>query len=117
MIKTEPLKKHHFEQYEGSPPPYTMRGVAALDGDEVVGICTVIPVLGEKIVAFDIKDASCMQIKRMIIKGWQDLKPLLTGRCIAFRDEEKPTSMDFLTHFGFEPEGDVYVYRGDSWVG
>ena len=114
-IKVEKLTSALFEQYEGSPPPISIKGVTVtVDGKPVVIAC-VSQFTTPKFVMFDAsEDISSTAIKRYIIKAFKMLQPLLEEGVLAHQDKEKPTSDSFLRHFGFAPlDGEYYIYRGE----
>lgn len=115
-MNVELLTPDIYERFDGSPPPFTIRGVALTDGDDVLAILCISVVEGANFVICSIKEGAT---KRDLILGWHVFKEMMKpGKSYyALADESISTAPGFLKHFGFElhesneGKSDIYIYR------
>ncbi len=111
-MKIELLTRERYIEFEGEPPPMTMKGLALIDGDDVLAILAVSIIEGVNFVVCGVKDGAS---KRKLIEGWKEFARFLNDdrQYFALIDEELDTAPSFLRHFNFEHvDGDLYMYRG-----
>lgn len=108
-----PLDRQSYIDFEGDPPPVTMKGLALKDGNNTLAILSLAVFDGENFIICGVKDGAS---KKNLIRGWLEFKKKFMKDdkdYYALCDETIKTSKGFLKHFGFvHLEKDIYVYRG-----
>lgn len=110
------LTQEIYTAFKGLPPPFTIRGVAVADGEQVYGICGVMQTQGVSFVICEIKEDVP---KRLIILAWRYFKERFMHEntlYYALIDKSLSTAPGFLRHFGFQHlTRDIYIYGGEEW--
>jgi len=111
VIKT--LTAGMYYEFNGGPPPSTIKGVASVSNGTVTAVCGVTLINGEYFIVFDAKPETS---KRDIIKGWNIFKETLDSdkAYYALADRDFKTAPSLLAHFNFvHLMDDIYFYRGE----
>lgn len=107
-----PLTTELYIRFDNQRPPTTVKGLAVVDDENVLGIVCKGMMVGVWFVFCDIANGAP---KKSIIKAWRQFAPLLQdGReYFAIMDDDLSTAPAFIRHFGFEQYDDtIYRYRG-----
>ena len=115
MIEVKHATSAMIRAFYGSDRPYSMKALAAVDGDEVLGVIGIYPQNGQQVVFMDLKD-ELRKHPRVLIKGgaifmrWvREAKMPTCARC----DDAIPAARRFLEHFGFRHlNKGVFVWTG-----
>lgn len=103
-MKIVPATAEHLKAlYEELPGP-TIKAVAVVDGDRVLGIGGTYVTNGNTII-FTKMVEELKSNKRVIIRAARMIMSTLSDRAFAICDPKVETSPGFLLHFGFEPIG------------
>ena len=111
-MKIVPLTSAIYTDFNGGPPPYTVKGVAIVDGSKAYAVCGTFIAGGENFIFFGCKPGFS---KRDIIKGWRVFKAMISNEknYYVIIDRELETSKNMLEHFNFiHLEDDTYIYGG-----
>lgn len=108
-----PLTRDIYYRFGGDYPPFTIKGLAVVDGDLVLGILGVSKIEGQN---FIITGTSPELGIRKIIESWRMFKKDFMSpneKYYTLMDEEIGTSKGFIEHFNFQHITDnIYIYRG-----
>lgn len=103
-----------LERFYGQTPKRTSRAIVAVEGERVLGVAGVYQD-GARMVAFTEMSDEIRANKRLIVRGYRMLKPLLEAGLpiYALADRCVEGSEVLLRHFGFERVCDeVYQWQG-----
>ena len=111
MIKIVPANRQHIESLYKELPGPSLRAVAVLDGDRVIGVGGTFLLAGVRIVFANMTDELRHQHKRSLVKAYRAVKEMFGEKVFAQCDHRIPKAAEFLTHLGFEKVNeDFYVW-------
>ena len=115
MITLRPTTMDDYVGYFGVPPEYTMHLLSVVEDDKVVAIGGFIRL--QPNVYMLVLDSDAGFIGRYRITITRAVKKLLKmagdngWKVLSYPDEEIENSVAYLEHFGFEPQGELYVWN------
>lgn len=105
------LTRDLYRQLEGEYPNLTIKGIAVINGEEVIGLLGITVVDGRNFIVCSVGNIK----KREIIQAWRYFKDkfLVPNACYySILDDEKLTAKSFNEHFGFMHMADnIYMMR------
>lgn len=113
-ITIEPARADHFVRLNGRPPALTSRAIAAVRGDEVLGIAGVYP-KGEYLAMFFDRKDELTKHRRVIVRGIRrvmEIAKRVGVPIVAKADPAIAGSASMLEHMGFKPyTGEIFIWR------
>ena len=111
MILIVPATADHVLALYGENPPRTLRAMAAVDGDQVLGLAGIYQDAGLDVV-FAKVTPELAKDRRAVLAGARKVMAMFGQRVFAICDPDQKTADGFLRHFGFEPLAKgVYVWN------
>jgi hypothetical protein len=113
MTKVRPATRADVEKFLGTAQPFSCRAVAVEKDGVCVGVGGVYWDNGVYI-AFSHIEACLRSDKRTILKACKQVMKIIKdmGICVqAIPDPDEQSSEAFISHFGFQKQGEVFVWR------
>jgi hypothetical protein len=111
MIEIVPATKEHINALYDEPPGLTVRAIAAVDGEKVLGVAGTYYGNGQK-VAFANLTEELRKKPRALVAGARIMAKMMGKGTIARCDANIDKADSFLRHLGFKPlDGDIWLIQ------
>lgn len=112
MIEIVPATRTHVETLYKEAPGLSLRAVAAVDGERVLGVGGTYLCGGERIAFAKLTDELRHEHRRALVKACRLMLQTYAGRVFAKCDPGIPGAAAFLKHWGFQcVREDLFVWK------
>lgn len=116
-MSIEPLTAERFSSFYGFMPESLVRGVAMEVDGRIEGVAGIL-FCGNFWYGFADLLEGCRARKRHVVKAIREMRRIMGSRrlpVIVSRDDSEDTSEGFLSHIGFEEEGEVWRFDNERF--
>lgn len=101
MIELRDARQPDIERFYGQTPPYSMRGIVALEDGEPIGIGGLFVFQGRLFMFSEIRPHA-LKYRRHILRAARRVLQLAAGKIVYACAEQWDSAPRFLQHLGFE---------------